>query len=455
MSLQTDTSSGLVSDCLSWVSPEIVCDEGMKVFAAYKEALGTTSKRGGGMSPDRQKTESHQSPAENGKERSASLSDRSSPYTTSSFLLQRWREPFGGRKESLSACLRKESGTRTDEVGREKEENWERQPRTPQSAGGATRAVVLLCVMSGSLGEGVNFSDNLARLLILVGLPYPNIKDREFQLRSSYFSRLVLEKERRGAREETNGGLGSYDSVDKEKENQATSCSEESKKISGETEEKWTGSGSQDERSGSLIRKTSRSRGTEAETSQAKAASLPKERKENEAFSAPHEKGLSNSLRSTPGSRSYSNRTMPVSAPSPSYGFLQCIQTVNQTIGRSIRHKEDYASVLLIDKRYKESSVQTHLSKWIQDSLRYHYGQSQYDGKSKCTYTSKAPQGTGESRREHFTNFSSSEMNNSCLSPPRSHEENDNEVGDVVARRLERFFQQMSLQRQSSCGRRD
>ena len=36
-----------------------------------------------------------------------------------------------------------------------------------------------------------------------------------------------------------------------------------------------------------------------------------------------------------------------------------CMKVVNQSIGRSIRHVNDYASILLLDKRYDNSRVQS------------------------------------------------------------------------------------------------
>ena len=49
----------------------------------------------------------------------------------------------------------------------------------------------------------------------------------------------------------------------------------------------------------------------------------------------------------------------------------QCMKAVNQCIGRSIRHKGDYASVVLVDFRYKRSSISQKLPKWIaQDMLK-------------------------------------------------------------------------------------
>lgn len=46
-----------------------------------------------------------------------------------------------------------------------------------------------------------------------------------------------------------------------------------------------------------------------------------------------------------------------------------CMKAVNQSIGRSIRHARDYASIVMIDHRYTRSSIVYKLPKWISSRL--------------------------------------------------------------------------------------
>nr|XP_023012292.1 ATP-dependent DNA helicase DDX11 isoform X4 [Leptinotarsa decemlineata] len=48
----------------------------------------------------------------------------------------------------------------------------------------------------------------------------------------------------------------------------------------------------------------------------------------------------------------------------------QCMKAVNQCIGRAVRHKNDYATVLLLDERYNRASVKNALPNWIKKSLQ-------------------------------------------------------------------------------------
>lgn len=47
-----------------------------------------------------------------------------------------------------------------------------------------------------------------------------------------------------------------------------------------------------------------------------------------------------------------------------------CIKSVNQCIGRSVRHIKDYASVLLLDERYGSEKVRRKLPQWISRNLK-------------------------------------------------------------------------------------
>ena len=46
-----------------------------------------------------------------------------------------------------------------------------------------------------------------------------------------------------------------------------------------------------------------------------------------------------------------------------------CMRGVNQSIGRAIRHKGDYATIVLLDKRYATARISKKLPKWIGDHV--------------------------------------------------------------------------------------
>ncbi|WRT67408.1 uncharacterized protein IL334_004379 [Kwoniella shivajii] len=47
-----------------------------------------------------------------------------------------------------------------------------------------------------------------------------------------------------------------------------------------------------------------------------------------------------------------------------------CMRAVNQSIGRAIRHANDYATILLIDKRYSTARIRNKLPKWIGEDVK-------------------------------------------------------------------------------------
>lgn len=46
------------------------------------------------------------------------------------------------------------------------------------------------------------------------------------------------------------------------------------------------------------------------------------------------------------------------------------MKAVNQSIGRSIRHSRDYATIFLVDKRYSRGNIKMKLPDWISNKLK-------------------------------------------------------------------------------------
>lgn len=50
--------------------------------------------------------------------------------------------------------------------------------------------------------------------------------------------------------------------------------------------------------------------------------------------------------------------------------LLQATRALNQSIGRVIRHKDDYGAILLCDQRFEGFSFKTALSSWIRPHVK-------------------------------------------------------------------------------------
>nr|XP_001395061.2 ATP-dependent RNA helicase CHL1 [Aspergillus niger CBS 513.88] len=125
------------------------------------------------------------------------------------------------------------------------------------------RGALLLSVVGGKLSEGINFSDKLGRGVLIVGLPFPNIRSAVWQAKIQYIE---------------------------QKTHQQATGSEASRQLA------------------------------------AKAA----------------------------GRDFYEN---------------SCMRAVNQCIGRAIRHRNDYAAIVLVDRRYEKPGIQAKLPAWIKQSM--------------------------------------------------------------------------------------
>uniref|UniRef100_A0A6Q2XZW6 Helicase ATP-binding domain-containing protein n=1 Tax=Esox lucius TaxID=8010 RepID=A0A6Q2XZW6_ESOLU len=121
---------------------------------------------------------------------------------------------------------------------------------------GVLSGALLFSVVGGKMSEGINFSDELGRCIVMVGMPYPNIKSPELQEKMSYLDKNL-----------------------------------------------------------------------------------------------PHSGGRS------PGQALIENL---------------CMKAVNQSIGRAIRHREDYACIILCDRRYSRPATLAKLPDWIRAHTRTH-----------------------------------------------------------------------------------
>lgn len=122
---------------------------------------------------------------------------------------------------------------------------------------------LLLSVVGGKLSEGINFSDRLGRGVLVIGLPFPNIRSAAWQAKIKHIEQKTYER--------SSGSEASKQSI-------------------------------------------------------AKAA----------------------------GRDFYENA---------------CMRAVNQSIGRAIRHRNDYAAIVMIDRRYNKPHIQGKLPAWIRQSL--------------------------------------------------------------------------------------
>jgi len=124
----------------------------------------------------------------------------------------------------------------------------------------SAKGALLLAVVGAKLSEGLNFSDDLARMVMVIGLPFANLGSAELQERLKHGDRLA----------------------------------------------------------GEVVPKNS------------------------------------NSTYGAAGKELYEN---------------MCMNSVNQSIGRAIRHKNDWSMLVLVDMRYESEKIHSKLPKWIEKSL--------------------------------------------------------------------------------------
>ncbi|RMZ84335.1 hypothetical protein DV738_g548, partial [Chaetothyriales sp. CBS 135597] len=137
-----------------------------------------------------------------------------------------------------------------------------------EAIGAGNSGALMLSVVGGKLSEGINFSDQLGRAVVVVGLPFPNASSGEWKAKIEHVEALKV-----------------------------------------------------------------------------------KDLMAQQALSAKERQDLARAA----GRDFYENA---------------CMRAVNQSIGRAIRHRHDYAAILLVDSRFSTDRIRKKLPGWIQGSMR-------------------------------------------------------------------------------------
>ncbi|KAK9459158.1 helicase C-terminal domain-containing protein [Lipomyces oligophaga] len=145
---------------------------------------------------------------------------------------------------------------------------------------GYRRGAMLLAVVGGKMSEGINFADKLARGIVMIGLPFPNMRSVDMVAKREY-----IEK--------------------------STSAAVRAREISGLNE-------------------------LEVARQQSRITSVCAREAED-------------------ASRLYYENV--------------CMKAVNQSIGRGIRHANDYAVIIFMDARFGQPNIIEKLPKWIRERM--------------------------------------------------------------------------------------
>ncbi|XP_059062419.1 ATP-dependent DNA helicase DDX11 isoform X2 [Achroia grisella] len=91
----------------------------------------------------------------------------------------------------LESISRKKTVFREPKSATDVDQVLSKYAKAVQNKQGDFTGALLLSVVGGKLSEGLNFSDDLGRCVIVVGMPYPNIKSPELKEKMKYLDRMI------------------------------------------------------------------------------------------------------------------------------------------------------------------------------------------------------------------------------------------------------------------------
>ncbi|KAH3755922.1 Fanconi anemia group J protein [Pelomyxa schiedti] len=210
-------------------------------------------------------------------------------------------------------------------------------------------------VCRGKLSEGLDFADDTARAVIVIGIPYPSIKDLRVNLKREYndTKQICPSKSRhcpttaiatQRLPSEPKTHFASQAQTQIQKQLSPPSSSSPSPPMSQSIPGTNSGASTQKQSctSPSVVPPPN------SQLTQQAAPLVAKTQTQSSASNPP----TSN-------------------LPNGSAWYLQqALRAVNQAVGRIIRHKNDYGAVILIDARFREPRTAGLLSKWLRSNMK-------------------------------------------------------------------------------------
>ncbi|KAJ6392425.1 hypothetical protein OIU77_026231 [Salix suchowensis] len=101
----------------------------------------------------------------------------------------------------------------------------------------------------------------------------------------------------------------------------------------------------------------------------------------------------------------------------------QAFRALNQAVGRCIRHKFDYGSIILLDERYKEERNRVYISKWLRKSIQQ-FNNFDMSLEGLRSFFRNAKEKVGKNMAEHLLSSDAKETNTPCMDQIVGHTRN-------------------------------
>jgi Rad3-related DNA helicase len=193
-------------------------------------------------------------------------------------------------------------------------------------------------VSRGKIAEGIDFQDQYARAVIVVGIPFPQLKDESIVQKREWNAARLLSFAAENRIRTTNNQIPKFPQKAASFVQNSRSSANSSVAIGG------TGS------------------------------SVPSLLQVPRAPSAPVSAATPDYLKRIAWTNlqdwlESDARGESVHLSSDLWYELQAFRAINQAVGRCIRHARDYGAIILLDGRFCKKDNEAHLSKWVRESL--------------------------------------------------------------------------------------